>query len=271
MALNKRKIFNWIKVLIFIYCAVGITLYYLQDKILFHPKKISADYIFKFDASFHELNIPVNKEDTINLIQFSPADDTIPKGLVIYFHGSKGNVEHYAERVNIFLKNGYEVWMPDYPGFGKSTGSFSELKLYEQAYQIKRLADNKFKPEQIVIYGQALGCAVAANLASSTNARLLILESAYYNAPDLFNNYLPVYPWNAMIKYKFSTGEYLEDVKMPIEIISGYNEDYCLKYSSNKLKSKLKNTDKFNVVSDNKIEYTNQAGNYEHLIKSLLK
>ncbi len=105
---TRRKIFRWLKVIIIIYCGVGIALYYLQDKIWLHPKKIDQDYIFKFDTPFKEVSIPFSKTDTINLIRFFPAD-SFRKGVVIYFHGSKENVAYYAKNAKPFLENGYEV------------------------------------------------------------------------------------------------------------------------------------------------------------------
>ena len=41
----KRKIiFRWLKVIIILYSAIGITLYYLQEIFLFHPEKLSAAF-----------------------------------------------------------------------------------------------------------------------------------------------------------------------------------------------------------------------------------
>jgi hypothetical protein len=101
--MSRKRIFLIVKLIIIVYCLVGIALFYTQDKFLLHPIPVSTDYHFKFEHSFKEMNIPINNEDTVNLIRFIPTDDTIAKGVVIYFHGNAGNVEHYAEGINIFL------------------------------------------------------------------------------------------------------------------------------------------------------------------------
>ena len=78
---------------------------YWQDKFLFHPQKLSADYQYKFKSRFEELNIPFNDMDTMNIIKFLP--DNIPvKGAVIYYHGNMKNIEHYAVFAEPFLKLG---------------------------------------------------------------------------------------------------------------------------------------------------------------------
>ena len=129
----KRKIiFRWLKVIIILYCAIGITLYYLQEKFLFHPEELSAAYVYHFDVPFEEINIPFNKTDTINMVKFFPKD-TVRRGVVLYFHGNKQNIERYAKFAVNFTSLGYEVWMEDYPGFGKSVGDRTEKKLYEEA------------------------------------------------------------------------------------------------------------------------------------------
>ena len=128
----RKKVFYWLKIFIIIYCLIGIVLYYLQGFFLFHPKKLDADHVFNIDKPFQEISIPVNNEDTISMIKFFPKD-SIRAGVVIYYHGNMNNIEHYAAFADNFTKHGYEVWMQDYPGFGKSTGKRTEKKLYEQA------------------------------------------------------------------------------------------------------------------------------------------
>ena len=70
----KRKIYRVIIIITLIYCSIGIALYHLQEKFLFHPVPLPQNFQFKFDVPFKEVNIPMNKTDTVNLIQFLPAD-----------------------------------------------------------------------------------------------------------------------------------------------------------------------------------------------------
>ncbi|RYY67125.1 MAG: hypothetical protein EOO13_14955, partial [Chitinophagaceae bacterium] len=141
--MQRKKLFRILNWVIIIYCGIGILLYSLQEKILLHPKPLSSNHVFNFNQPFEEVNIAFNKTDTLNIIKFA-STDSIKKGIVLYFHGNKDNVEHYAPFVPAFTKKGYEVWMPDYPGFGKSTGELTEQKLYSLAYEIKKLAETKY-------------------------------------------------------------------------------------------------------------------------------
>src|SRR5438046_1666216 len=121
----KKILFRWIKLIVLLYCIIGIAIYYLQDKVLFHPQSLSRDYQYNFSFPYKEVNLPYSQTSTINIIQF-PAKDTVAKGVVLYFHGNKKNIAWYARFAPSFTSQGYNVWMIDYPGYGKSTGDFTE-------------------------------------------------------------------------------------------------------------------------------------------------
>ena len=270
MTFNRKKMFGWIKIILLLYASIGIVLFYLQDKILFHPKKLGPDFQYKFKDRFEEINIPFNDTDTMNLIKFLP--DNIPvKGVVIYFHGNMKNIAHYATFVGPFLKQGYEVWMEDYPGFGKSTGLITEQKLYEQALQVKKMADVKFHTDSIIIYGKSLGTGIAANLASRTKAKMLILETPYYSIPSMFGSYAFMYPNEQMSNYKLPTNLFLQDVACPVIIFHGTSDGVIPYRNAKKLLSVLKPTDKFITIEGASHINVNTNPQYYNAIDSLLR
>ena len=199
-----KIILRWLQITLIIYCGIGIALYYLQDKFLFHPKKLPATHTFGFSEPFGEYMIPLNKTDTISMVKFLPAGSS-RKGLVIYFHGNMENIEHYAVYTGAFTSKGYEVWMPDYPGFGKSTGKLTEDNMYRMALQVQKLAASTISTDSIIIYGKSLGTGIAAYTASVSKCRTLILETPYYSIPSLFAHYAFIYPTKQMINYKIPT------------------------------------------------------------------
>ncbi len=270
MAINKTKIIRWLKIIILLYAAIGIGLYFLQDKFLFHPQKLDSSYQYKFDGHFEELNIPFNDTDTMNLVKFFPAD-SISKGVVIYYHGNKNNIEHYAAFTKPFTKLGYEVWMEDYPGFGKSTGIITEKKLYDQAMQVQKMAAAKFGADSIVIYGKSIGTGIAAYVAANSKAKMLVLETPYFSIPSLFSAYAFIYPSASMANYKIPTNEYLQDVKYPILIFHGTSDGVIPYRTSIKLKAVLKPSDQFITVQDATHHNVNASNIYFKVIDSLLK
>ena len=230
----KRKIiFRWLKILILIYSLIGITLYYLQEFFLFHPEKLPANHTYHFTVPFEEVNIPFNKTDTMNMVKFFPAG-SVRRGVVVYFHGNKQNLERYAKFASNFTKHGYEVWMEDYPGFGKSTGERTEKKIYEQALQVYKMAASKYGQDSIIIYGKSFGTGIASYVASVTTCKRLILETPYYSIPSLYSSYAPIYPTAAMSTYKIPTYKYLEELKCPISIFHGTKDGVIPFFNSDK-------------------------------------
>ena len=267
----KRKIiFRWLKIIILLYSSTGIALYYLQEKFLFHPEKFSAAYVYHFKVPFEEINIPFNSTDTINMIKFFPVD-SVRRGVVVYFHGNKENIEHYAKFANNFTKHGYEVWMEDYPGFGKSTGERTEKKMFEQGLQIQKMATSKYGKDSIIIYGKSFGTGIASYVASESNNQRLILETPYYSIPSLFSCYAPIYPTNKMSTYKIPVNKFLVDVDYPITIFHGTDDGVIPYRNAARLKTVLKPTDEFITIEKGTHHNLNDFPLFKQKLDSLLR
>ncbi|MDQ6904213.1 MAG: lysophospholipase [Bacteroidota bacterium] len=265
----RRKIFQWTKIIILIYCSAGIALYYLQEKLMFHPIALPPDYQFKFDIPFEEINIALNEKDNLSLVKFFPPD-SIPKGVVVYFHGNRGNVIRYSKYAGNFTKHGYEVWIVDYPGYGKTTGKFTEQKVYMQAMEIYKLAKVKFDSNDIIVYGKSLGSGIASWLVSKKSCKRLILETPYFSIPDLFASYAPIYPVDAMTHFKFPTGEYLTNVKAPITIFHGSDDHVIPMSCAAKLKKVLKPGDEFVTIDKGSHNDLNEFPLFHEKLDSVL-
>lgn len=242
-----KKLWKWLKILIVIYVAGGVALYFLQDAILFHPVSLKRDHKYVFPQKHKDINIPIDEETNLNIIQFL-STDTLTKGVVLYFHGNKKNISWYAKYPPYFTRHGYEVWLIDYPGFGKSTGKFSEQILYERAATLYQFSRSRFPPDSIIIYGKSMGTGIAAQLASVKNCKRLILETPYYDFPSVIKHYLPFYPVDRMMHYKIPTNKYLEKIIAPITIFHGTKDRQITYSNAKRLLPLLKPGDEFVTI-----------------------
>lgn len=245
--MNRKKLFRWLRISLLVYAVIGILIYYLQDYMLLHPKPLPPDHTFSFIQPFKEINIPFNKNSSINIIQFKTGD-SLAKGVVLYFHGNRDNINRYAGAAPLITKHGYEVWMIDYPGFGKSTGNFTEQTTYDWALTFYKLARARFKPDSIILYGRSLGSGVAAQLASIRDCKRLILETPYYSMPSVFSSYLPIYPFTRIIHYQFPTWQHLQKVDAPVTIFHGEDDGVIPIRNARKLQPFLKPVDEFITI-----------------------
>lgn len=267
---TKKRIFNSIKITIAVYIFGGFALWSLQDLILLHPKELTAGYVFNIAAPHQGISIPLNEQDQLFIMKFFPTDTANKKGVVLYFHGNRENINRYAAYADNFTKEGYEVWMPDYPGFGKTTGKFTEDRLYSDANLLYKMATQQYASEKIILYGRSLGTGVASELASHHICKRLILETPYYSIPALAASYLPFYPTEKMLHYRLPVFEYLPMVKAPISIFHGSNDEIIPLRNSVRLKTVLKSNDEFILIENGKHNNLNEFPLFHQKLDSLL-
>ncbi|MEP7319389.1 MAG: alpha/beta hydrolase [Panacibacter sp.] len=238
---DKKRKFNWkklITIIFLVYVIIGAALYFLQDMFLLHPTPLPASYKFDFKDSFTEQQLYYDNNTSFNIVKFTLPKGTTKKGLIIYFHGNMDNITHYATFAPNFTKNSYEVWMMDYPGFGKSTGELNENILYTEALEVYKMARGAGNtPSSIIIYGKSLGTGIAAQLASVRDCKRLILECPYYSIENLAGYYGWMYPTSWFVHYKIPTNEYLKKVKAPVTIFHGTSDGTIPFSNSAELKS----------------------------------
>jgi len=244
-----RKIWKWLRIIIVIYVIGGLALYFLQDYILFRPVTLKKEQKYHFPQKHKEVNIPVNEKSNLNIVQFL-SDDSIAKGVILYFHGNRKNISWYAKYAPQFTHHGFEVWMIDYPGFGKSTGKFSEQILYDWAGYMYKFAQTKFSSDSIIIYGKSMGTGIAAHLASVQPCKKLLLETPYYDYPSVLRQYLPIYPIEWMIHYKMPTYRYITNVNASITIFHGTDDNVIRYGNAERLKQFLKPGDEFVTIKN---------------------
>lgn len=208
--------------LLLLYLLVGVFFYFGQELFFFHPTPLKKEHRFTFTQPFQEWNVATGGEN-LSILRFPTVRPA--KGIVLFYHGNMRNVEHYATYPQLFTSRGWEVWMIDYPGFGKTTGKRSEERMYRDALLMYDLAAKRVNPEAIYVYGKSIGTGVAAHVAAQRQCRGLMLETPYYSIPSLAAHYLPLYPADWLTRYKFPTHANLPEVKGHVTIFHGTRDE----------------------------------------------
>lgn len=260
----------YIKIALLVYALVGSVLFILQDHLLFHPESVESNHQYGFNQAFEESVIPLDATTKFHVVHFT-VPDSIQKGVVLYFHGNRKNIGHYAEFAKNFTRNNYEVWMIDYPGFGKSRGELTEENLYEGALQLYMLAKLNFKPSQIILYGKSMGTGIATQLASIRDCKQLILETPYYSIESLLGRYLFMYPLSKLLHFKLPSNEYIQKVTAPITIFHGTDDGVIAYSNAKRLTTHFKEVDEFITIPEGTHLNLNSFKIMQNKLDSLLR
>ncbi|HEX5668831.1 MAG TPA: alpha/beta fold hydrolase [Chitinophagaceae bacterium] len=265
----RKKAFKWIRWILLIYALLGIVVYYLQDYFFFQALPVKSSHRYNFSIPYREVNIPYSNNENLNIVQFETNKPI--KGVVLYFHGNRKNIGWYAGFAPMFTAQGYEVWMPDYPGYGKSTGKITEEKLYNYALQLYKLAAKRYSADSIIIFGKSMGSGLATYLASNVASKRVILETPYYSLSSVAQHFFPIYPMENMTRVRIPSWEYLQQVSEPVSIFQG-TADMIVPYSNAvKLKPFLKPGDEFVTIQKGSHNDLRNFPDFTRKIDSLLK
>src|SRR4051812_44063811 len=160
------------------YVALALIVYFIQEKFIFKPEKLAADFQFHYDAPFKELFFDIEQGVRINGLHFYCKQ---PKGLILYFHGNTRSIKGWAKYARDFYRYEYDVVLVDYRGFGKSTGKKSEKDMLSDMQYVYNTLLKDYTEHHMLVYGRSLGSGFATKIASENKPRYLILDSPYYN------------------------------------------------------------------------------------------
>lgn len=153
---------------------------------------------------------------------------------VLVNHGNAGNILCRCGIAAYFLNAGVSVFLYDYRGYGESEGEAHLANLVPDAESAYKCMVEKlgYKPSQIVLYGESIGCGVTSELAKNKNCAAVILQSPFTSliqaAKDhiFFLNTLPDIAYPPNIPH-LDNLDYVKKPHPPLLIIHG-EKDFTL-------------------------------------------
>ncbi|WP_298955017.1 alpha/beta fold hydrolase [uncultured Campylobacter sp.] len=196
---------------------------------------------------FQEINIPF-EGGSINGLKFSAAE---PKGAILFFHGNFGDVSGWGAYGADFAALGYDFYIFDYPGYGKSDGKISsQQQLLASADAMSRYVLAQHPPRKLAMIGYSIGSGIAARQAAKWDAARLILLAPYFSFERLAHEKIPFVP-KFLIRYKIPTAEFLQAARgTQITLIHGAADELIPVHHSYDLAGSLKEGDLFYEIPD---------------------
>jgi pimeloyl-ACP methyl ester carboxylesterase len=204
-----------------------------QESLIFYPEILPPDYPFAFSEPFEEVTVPVEAA-ALNALLFKAKNKgtdfkSVPTGIVLYFHGNAGSLRTWGDVARDFTSRGYDILIPDYRGFGKSTGTITnEKQLLDDGLAVYRTLTKTWPENMIIVYGRSIGTGVATFVARSGKPRMLILESPFLSLVDLASHHYPLLPRSLIamfLKYPQRTDRRIGEVACPVYLFHGTQDD----------------------------------------------
>lgn len=222
MPLVKKILATAAAVLLAAYLGVLGWFYLNQEQLIFRPDKLPDSYRFSFthEWPFEEVTIPAGDGVPLHGLLFRTGSDSA-RGLLFYLHGNRGALDRWGGRAGLYLENGFDTFMLDYRGFGKSGGVISsEEQFLDDVDRAYRRVAARYPDRPKVIVGYSLGTGPASYLARTYEPELLILMAPYFSLPDLSSQLYPYLP--AMLaKYEFATYRNLPEYDSRVVLFHG--------------------------------------------------
>lgn len=161
---------------------------------------------------------------------FFRAESQPARATVVYFHGNGGNVSHTGWAGEGLAARGFDALLFDYRGYGRSEGDASDERgIYEDAAAAYDFAVGArgARPERVVLYGQSLGTAAAAELAAARACGAVVLESGLSSAADMARVIVPWLPRAVagLTRNKFDSVTKLGRARCPVLVAHGDRDE----------------------------------------------
>jgi len=265
-----KKGLLWVTgICVVLYAGICGYFYFSQEHLIFPGTKVEPGHRYTFYLPNHEFNIKTYDGQTLDGYLFKTADKQ-SKGLIFILHGNAGNVQRWSRSVVNYANLGYDAFVLDYPGYGKSTGKLHSLDQLFKGVQTAYDSLKHYYPEnRITILGYSIGTGPAAWLAANNHPTKLLLLAPYYSLDDLAFRDYPFLP-DFILKYQINTYQYIQHVSAPVTIFHGDEDEVVYYGSSLKLKPYLKKGDTLITLKGQKHEHFDDNPVYINDLKGIL-
>ncbi len=172
-------------------------LFLRQDRLIFRPGPVLDRSPASIGIPHEELRLAADDGTSVTAWWVAGAAEA---PVVLYFHGSEGNLTHELPVVHFLNSLGVNALLVEYVGYGSDELRPNEAGCYRTADAAWRYLtqDRGFAEDQVILFGHSLGAAVAARSAAGRGCAGLVLQSGFTSVKDLAARaypYLPVRPF----------------------------------------------------------------------------
>lgn len=201
--------------------AIILLLWTLQRKLIYFPSAHVPDpqAVGLLDA----VPVAFPTSDGLTLKGWFVTRTPTPAFTLLVFNGNAGNRAHRAAFADALAQAGIAVLIFDYRGYGGNPGAPTEdgLRIDARAARSYLLARADVDPARVVYFGESLGAAVAAELASAYPPAALILRSPFTSMTAVGQHHYTWLPVRWILRDRFATIDRVAGIRAALLVIAG--------------------------------------------------
>jgi pimeloyl-ACP methyl ester carboxylesterase len=151
---------------------------------------------------------------------FLRAEGTGRRPALVFAHGNAELAEQWIPVFDEVRAGGVHVLLPEYRGYGRSTGSPSERSIREDfvRFHERLVADPAVDADRVIYVGRSLGGGAVGVLARERPPSALVLMSTFTSVTEMAGRYLVP---RAIVRDRFETLEAVRSLGVPTLVIHG--------------------------------------------------
>jgi fermentation-respiration switch protein FrsA (DUF1100 family) len=203
-----------------IYAACLTYLWATQRSFIFRPGIGPLDLVGSRVAAYVRAETIASSDGLALTAWYAPAK--AGHRTIVYFHGNAGTLGDRHERVLGYLQRGFGVLLVGYRGYGGNPGEPTEPGLYDDGRaHLDWLARQGLRDDDLALYGESLGAAIAVQLATERKAAALVLEAPFASILLSARVRYPLFAFDWVVRDKFANIDKIGEIRMPLLVIHG--------------------------------------------------
>lgn len=190
----RRRSMSLLRIAIGVYLLWCAALYIMQDDLVFprsHTRRVLPDDQIPPEVEHWWLDTTDDKARAVRVEAYFIPSPRVPvvRGekpstnapLLVYFHGNDDTLDRCADSVRPWRERGFNVLVPEYRGYGRSTGVPSQEAIVRDcvAFVDRALERPEVDRTRVVYHGWSLGSAVASQVALQRTPRVVIVQAGF--------------------------------------------------------------------------------------------
>ncbi len=215
---------NWILFAATFYIMVLVGMYLIQTKLVYPGGPLRERPEQYGGVGVQEIHLEM--EDGVRLTHWfiPPTNKNLP--VVVAFHGNAGHTGDRLAKLKYFAEMGYGLFQVEYRGYAGHEGTPSEQAFKADGLiALKWLSEQGYTKDKLIMYGESLGTGMAVWLASQFPVQAVILEAPYSSIVDVAQAKYWFLPVKYLLKDKWRSDLSIIDVKAPVFIFHGENDE----------------------------------------------